>query len=159
MKNLTTAERKSDREMVVTRTFDAPARLVWEAWTKPELFKRWWVPKSVGITMLSCDVDARVGGQYRLVMRLGDTEPRAFFGTYLEVVPSSRLVWTNDEGEAQVITTVTFEEKAGKTYLVMHDLYASKQALDDAIATGSTSGDMTETFGQLDEALATLARA
>jgi uncharacterized protein YndB with AHSA1/START domain len=157
MKSGTTAERKSDRELVVTRTFDGPARIVWEAWTRPELFKRWWVPKSFPVTLLSCEQDIRVGGTYRLVFGQGDSEPKAFFGTYLEVEPQSRLVWTNDEGADQFITTVTFEEKGGKTLVVLHDLYPSKEALDEAIASGSTSGSMDETFDQLAELLVTLA--
>ena len=155
-KNLTTAERKSDRELVFTRTFNGPARLVFEAWTKPELFRRWWVPKSFGLTLISCDLDVRVGGGYRLVFVHGASEPMAFFGKYLEVAPYSRLVWTNEEGgDAGQVTTVTFEEQGSKTLLVMHDLYPSKEALDDAIASGSTSG-MPETFEQLDELLVTL---
>ena len=155
-KNPTTVDRKSDRELVATRTFNGPARLVFEAWTKPELFRRWWVPKSCGITLLSCEMDVRVGGTYRLVMGRGDSEPMAFFGRYLEVIPASRLVWTNDEGgEAGAVTTVTFEEKGGKTLVTMRDLYPSKAALDDAIASGSTSG-VGETFEQLHEFLITL---
>ena len=150
----TKAERKSERELVVTRTFDAPARIVFEAWTKPELLQRWWTPKSFGIVFLSCELDVRTGGGYRLVMRHGDSKPMEFFGRYLEVTPPSRLVWTNDEaGDGGSITTVTFEEQNGKTLLVMHDLYPSKEALDAAIASGSTSGT-SETFAQLDALLA-----
>jgi uncharacterized protein YndB with AHSA1/START domain len=157
MKNPTTTERTSDRELVVTRTFNAPARIVFEAWTRPELLKRWWAPKSFGLAIVSCEADVRVGGTYRLVFRHDAfPEPMAFFGRYIEVTPHSRLVWTNeeDEGGGQV-TTVTFEEKGGKTLLVMHDLYPSKEALDAAIASGSTSGT-GETFEQLDELLVTL---
>jgi uncharacterized protein YndB with AHSA1/START domain len=157
MKAPVTVERKSDRELVVTRTFNGPARIVFEAWTKPELFQRWWTPKSCGISFLSCEIDARTGGSYRLVFSHPvSKEPMAFFGRYIEVVPPSRLVWTNEEGgEGGAVTTVTFEEKGGKTLLVMHDLYPSKEALDEAIASGSTSGT-DETFGQLDELLVTL---
>jgi uncharacterized protein YndB with AHSA1/START domain len=157
MKNPTTTVRKSDRELVVTRTFNGPARIVFEAWTKPELLKRWWAPKSFGLTMISCEADVRVGGTYRLVFRHDAfPEPMAFFGRYIEVTPHSRLVWTNEEGEGGgQVTTVTFEEKGGKTLLVMHDLYPSKEALDAAIASGSTSGT-GETFEQLDELLVTL---
>ena len=151
----TKVERKSDRELVVTRTFNGPARLVFEAWTKPELFKRWWVPKSTGLSLLSCEMDVRVGGRYRLVFGLGASEPMAFFGTYLEVTPHSRLVWTNDEaGDAGQVTTVTFEEKAGKTWVVLHELYPSKEALD-AAGTGAADA-MPEQFEQLDELLVTL---
>src|SRR5215831_4576152 len=91
----TTVERKSERELVVTRTIDGPARMVFEAFTKADLFQRWWVPKSFGLTLLSCELDVRVGGTYRLVFRHGGSE-MAFFGKYLEVTPHSRLVWTND---------------------------------------------------------------
>jgi len=151
MKNRTTVERKSERELVVTRTFNGPARILFEAWTKPELFKRWWAPKSMGMSLLSCEMDVRVGGKYRLEF---EHEAMAFFGTYLEVTPPSRLVWTNEEGgEGGPVTTVTFEEKSGKTLLVMHELYPSKEALD-AAGTGAADA-MVETFAQLDELLAT----
>jgi uncharacterized protein YndB with AHSA1/START domain len=158
MKNDTTAERKSERELVVTRTINGPARIVFEAWTKPELFKQWWVPKSVGMSLLSCEMDVRVGGKYRLVFsHPAVPEGMAFFGSYLEVTPHSRLVWTNEEGgDSGQVTTVTFEERVGKTLLVMHDLYPSKEALDGAIASGSTAGGMGEQFQQLDELLAAL---
>ena len=156
MKNRTMVERKSERELVVTRTFNGPARIVFEAWTKPELFKQWWVPKSFGVSLLSCEADVRVGGTYRFVFGNAASNAMEFFGTYIEVTPHSRLVWTNDEGgDGQVITTVTFEEKGGKTLLVMHDLYPSKEALDEAIATGSMGG-YDETFTQLDELLLAL---
>jgi uncharacterized protein YndB with AHSA1/START domain len=159
MKNRTTVERKSERELVVTRTVNGPVRLVFEAWTKPELFKRWWVPKSSGLSLVSLEQDVRVGGKYRLVFTFSHdaSTTMAFFGTYLEVTPHSRLVWTNEEeGEdAKVVTTVTFEERAGKTLLAVHDLYPSKAALDAAVASGSTSA-MPETLEQLDELLVTL---
>jgi len=154
MKNETTTERKSERELVVTRTFNGPARIVFEAWTRPELFKRWWVPKSAGLTLLSCEMDVRVGGGYRLVFAW-DPEPMAFFGKYLEVTPHSRLSWSNDESPDDAVTTVTFEESGGKTRVVVHDLYPSKEALDAAIASESTGG-FTEQFEQLDELLVTL---
>jgi len=155
--NRTTAERKSDRELVVTRTFNAPAHIVFEAWTKPELFKRWWAPKSFGVTILSCELDVRTGGTYRLEFGHASSEqPMAFFGRYLDVTPNARLVWTNEEGgDGGQITTVTFEERGGETVVVMHDLYPSKEALDEAIASGSTSG-FSEIFDQLDALLATL---
>jgi len=152
-KTRTTVERKSDREVVVTRTFNAPARIVFEAWTKPELFKRWWVPKSAGISLLSCEMDVRVGGRYRLAFANDPSPPMEFFGRYIEVTPHSRLAWTNDEGdEGGAITTVTFEEKGSQTLLVMHDIYPSKDALD---ASGAVDG-MPETLDQLDELLVTL---
>ena len=155
MKNGTTVERKSERELVVTRTINGPARIVFEAWTKPELFKQWWVPKSFGLSLLSFDADVRVGGRYRLVFSHEGSEPMAFYGRYLEVTPHSRLVWTNDEGgEGGPVTTVTFEERDGKTLLVMSELYPSREALD-AAGTGAADA-MTETFEQLDELLVTL---
>jgi uncharacterized protein YndB with AHSA1/START domain len=155
IKYRTSVERTSEREFVVTRTINAPPRIVFEAWTKAELFQRWWVPKSLGMTLLSCELDVRVGGTYRLVFRHpAAPEPMAFHGRYLEVTTPSRLVWTNEEagGNGQ-ITTVTFEERAGQTLLVMHELYPSREVLDEAIRSGSTSGDMNETFDQLDELL------
>jgi uncharacterized protein YndB with AHSA1/START domain len=154
--NRTTVERKSDREVVVTHTFDAPARLVFEAWTKPELFKQWWVPRSMGMTLRSCELDVRTGGKYRLVFGDDPANPMAFFGKYLDVVPNQRIVWTNEESGADgSVTTVTFEEKNGKTTLVMSELYPTKEALD-AAGTGAQEA-MNETFGQLDELLASLA--
>ena len=157
VKNPTTVERKSERELVITRTFNGPARIVFEAWTKPELLKRWWASKSFGVTLLSCEADVRVGGKYRFVFgHAAAPQPMEFFGKYLEVTPHSRLVWTNEEGaEGGQVTTVTFEEKGGNTLLVMRDLYPSKEALDEAIASGSTSG-MGETFEQLDALLVAL---
>jgi uncharacterized protein YndB with AHSA1/START domain len=152
----TTVERKSDREVVVTRTFDAPARVVFEAWTKPELFEQWWVPRSMGMTLRSCELDVRTGGTYRLVFGDDPANPMAFFGKYLEVVPNQRIVWTNEESGADgSVTTVTFEEKNGTTTLVMSELYQTKEALD-AAGTGAQEA-MNETFGQLDELLASLA--
>jgi uncharacterized protein YndB with AHSA1/START domain len=153
MKNRTTVEQTSERELVVTRTFDAPARIVFEAWTTPALFKQWWVPKSTGIDLLSCEMDVRTGGGYRLAFANGAEPPIEFFGRYIEVTPHSRLVWTNDEAEEGAVTTVTFEDMGGQTRLVMHDLYPSKEALE----AGSGSLDaVSETFEQLDEVLVSL---
>jgi uncharacterized protein YndB with AHSA1/START domain len=155
--NRTTVERTSERELVVTRTFNAPARIVFKAWTTPELLMRWWAPKSFGITFISCETDVRAGGGYRFVFgHAASEQPMEFFGRYIEVTPPSRLVWTSDEGgEGGSVTTVTFEESGGETLVVMRDLYPSKEALDEAIASGSTGG-FAETFGQLDELLVTL---
>jgi uncharacterized protein YndB with AHSA1/START domain len=153
VRNRTTVERKSDREVVVTRTINGPARIVFEAFTKAELLKRWWVPKSMGMNLLSCEVDARVGGKYRLVFD-HSPEPVAFFGTYVEVQPYSRLAWTNEEGgENGSLTTVTFEEKDGKTLVVLHEKYPSKEALD---AAGGASEAMFETFDQLEDLIVVL---
>ena len=152
MKNRTTVERKSERELVVTRTFNGPARIVFEAWTKPELFTRWWLPKSMGMSLRSIAMDVRVGGKYRLEF---EPDGMAFFGTYLEVTPHSRLVWTNEEGgEGGPVTTVTFEDNGGRTLVVMHELHSSKEALD-AAGTGAADA-MVETFAQLDELLVSL---
>ncbi len=151
----TTVQKKSGREVVVTRTFDAPTRLVFEAWSKPELFKKWWVPRSMGMTLRSCELDVRTGGKYRLVFGDDPVNTVAFFGKYLEVVPNKRIVWTNEEsGDAASITTVTLEERDGKTLLVMSELYPTKEALD-AAGTGAQEATY-ETFGQLDELLAEL---
>jgi uncharacterized protein YndB with AHSA1/START domain len=153
--NGSTVERTSERELVVTRTVNGPARLVFEAWTTPELFERWWVPKSAPMTLQSCELDVRVGGRYRLVFDF-EGSTFEFFGRYLEVTPYSRLVWTNDEGDEDgAVTTVTFEDMGGRTLVVVHDLYPSKDALDAAIASGSTSG-MPEQLAQLDELLVEL---
>src|SRR5215813_8067698 len=154
MKNRTTVERKSERELVITRTFNGPARIVFEAWTKPELLKRWWAPKSTGLSLLSCEADVRVGGGYRLEFGDGAGKPMAFIGRYIEVTPHSRLVWTNEESDQGAVTTVTFEERGGKTLLVLRELYPSKQALDVAIA--GMEGVMPESFAQLDELLVAL---
>jgi uncharacterized protein YndB with AHSA1/START domain len=151
----TTVQKTSEREVVVTRTFDAPARLVFEAWSKPELFKKWWVPRSLGMTLRSCEMDVRTGGKYRLVFGDDPANVMAFFGTYLEVVLEKRIVWTNEEsGDAGSITTVTFEERDGRTLLVMSEIYPTKEAFD---AAGAGAQEAThETFGQLDELLAEL---
>ena len=152
----TTVQKTSEREVVVTRTFDAPARLVFEAWSNPELFRKWWVPRSMGMTLRSCEMDVRTGGKYRLVFGADPANPMAFFGSYLEVVPDKRIVWTNEEsGDAGAsITTVTLEERDGRTLLVMSELYPTKEALD-AAGTGAQEAT-NETFAQLDELLAEL---
>ena len=154
MNNRTTVERKSERELVITRTFNGPARIVFEAWTKPELFMRWWAPKSMGVPLLSCEMDVRAGGSYRLEFGQDASNSFAFFGKYIEVIPHSRLVWTNEESDDAAVTTVTFEEMGGETLLVLHELYPSKEALDDAII--GMEGGMPEQFEQLDELLVTL---
>lgn len=152
-KHPTTVDRKSDLDLYITRTFDGPARLVFEAWTRPELLKRWWLPKSCGATFVSCELDARTGGSYRFVFgHPASEQTMAFFGKYLEVTPPVRLVWTNEEGgEGGSVTTVSFEDLGGQTRVVMHDRYATKEALEEAIG-GSASG-FNESFGQLDDML------
>ena len=160
MKNLTAVERTSERELVVTRTFDGPAHLVFEAWSRPELLQRWWTPPSFGISFVSCEADVRTGGTYHFVFSHPAAEqPMAFFGRYIEVTPHSRIVWTNEESEGGPVSTVTFEEKGGRTLLVLRELYPSKQALEDAIASGSTgTGAAGEQFELLDELLVTLVK-
>jgi uncharacterized protein YndB with AHSA1/START domain len=150
----TNVERTSERELVVTRTFDAPARIVFEAWTKPELFMQWWAPKSIGAPLLSCEMDVRTGGKYRLEFGQDASNSWAFFGKYIEVIPHSRLVWTNEEDEDGAVTTVTFEENGGKTLLIFHETYPSKEALDEALV--GMEGEMPEQFEQLDELLVAL---
>jgi uncharacterized protein YndB with AHSA1/START domain len=151
--NRTTVERVSERETVVTRMFDAPARIVFAAWTTPELFKQWWLPKSLDMSLLSCEMDVRTGGKYVLVFDQGAAPPAKFHGRYIEVTPHSRLVWTNDESDQGAVTTVTFEEKGDKTRLIVRDLYPSKEAFE---AEHGMEDAMGETFEQLDELLGTL---
>jgi uncharacterized protein YndB with AHSA1/START domain len=161
MKNETTVERASDRELVVTRSFNGPARIVFDAWTKPELLKRWWTPTSCGVSLFVCEVDLRVGGTYRFVFGRNPTDPEVFSGRYTEVDPPTRLVFTQlyermrSVGEA--VVTATFEEIDGKTHLTLHQLFPSKEALDGALASGMERG-MRETLDQLDELVASLDR-
>lgn len=149
----TAVKRISDCEIAATRVFDAPARIVFEAWTRPEHFKRWWVPKSIGIVLRSCEMDVRTGGTYRLEFGNDAENTWAFFGKYIDVVPPARIVWTNDEGENGAISTVTFVEEGGKTLVTFSEVYPSKQALDESL--GGMEG-APEQFGQLDQLLETL---
>ena len=153
-KNRTTVARPSERELVVTRTFDAPARTVFAAWTRPELLKRWWAPKSMGVPLRACEADVRVGGRYRLEFGHEGAEPMAFFGKYIDVTPPARLAWTNEESDNGAVTTVTFEERGGKTLLTLHERHPTTEALDEAIV--GTEGCTPEQFEQLDELLLTL---
>ena len=145
-----TVERTSEREISVTRMFNAPAHLVFEAWTKPELFEQWWLPRSMGMRLHGLEMDARTGGSYHLDFGEGAN----FYGTYLEVTPHSRIVWTNDEdGESSSVTTVSFEDQDGGTLLVMSEVYPSREALE----AGAGAEQAThETFGQLDDLLVRL---
>jgi uncharacterized protein YndB with AHSA1/START domain len=152
----TAVDRKSERELIVTRTFNAPARIVFQAWSDPELFQRWWIPKAYGMAIVACEMDVRTGGDYRLeIAPLGSNQSMAFFGRYLEVVPEVRIVWTNEEEEGGAVTTVTFEEDNGKTHVTVTERYPTSEALDNALA-GSAAA-LPEQFMQLDELLATLA--
>lgn len=153
--NRTSVERRGDRELVVTRIFDAPPSTVYRAWSQPELFRRWWMPKSVsGISLLSCDMDVRTGGKYRLEFGAGGSDTMAFYGKYLEVVPNERIVWTNDEDEEGAVTTVTFEDQGGKTLLNFHEVYPSKEALEEALQ-GSAAA-LPEQLEQLGELLSSI---
>jgi uncharacterized protein YndB with AHSA1/START domain len=151
----TLIERRGDRELVVTRTFNAPPATVFKAWSQPELFQRWWVPKSAtGVSLVSCEMDVRTGGKYRLEFGAGGSETMAFYGKYLEVVPDQRIVWTNDEGEEGAITTVTFEDQGGKTLLNFQEVYPSKEALEEALQ-GSAAA-LPEQMQQLDDLLVSM---
>ena len=151
----TLIERRGDRELVVTRTFNAPPATVFKAWSQAELFQRWWVPRSVtGVSLVSCEMDVRTGGKYRLEFGTGGSETMAFYGKYLEVVPDQRIVWTNDEGEEGAITTVTFEDQGGKTLLTFHEAYPSTEALEEALQ-GSAAG-LPEQLQQLDDMLVSI---
>lgn len=153
-KNRTVIELKSDREVVATRTFNAPPHIVFQAWTKPELFRRWWAPKSLGVPLLSCELDVRTGGGYRLEFGQDASQSFAFFGKYIDVVPNSRIVWTNEESEDGAITTVTFEARGDATLLTLSEVYPSKEAFD---AAGGAADGLPEQFEQLDELLVTMA--
>jgi uncharacterized protein YndB with AHSA1/START domain len=153
MRNETIVEQASDRELVVTRTFNAPAHIVFDAWTKPELLKRWWAPKSYGVSLFECESDLRVGGTYRYAFGRDPKNPEVFSGRYVEVNSPSRLVLTqvyermSDAGEA--VVTAAFEESQGRTRLTLHQVFPSKEALDGALASGMESG-MRVTLDQLD---------
>ena len=151
--NRTSVERNGTRELLVTRLFDAPPSMVYQAWSRPELFQRWWMPRSAsGISLLSCDMDVRTGGKYRLEFGTGGSDSMAFYGKYLEVVPNERIVWTNDEGEEGAITTVTFEDQGGKTLLRFHEIYPSAAALEEALQ--GSAATLPEQLAQLDQLLA-----
>lgn len=159
MTSPTTTDRISDVELVVTREFDAPARIVFEAWRRPDLFQRWWTPESFGIKVISCELDMRTGGSYRLVLsHPAAPEPMTFFGRYTEVVPPTKIVWTNEEDPNGPITTATIEEKDGKSTLTLSERYPSKEALDESLATGASgTGAAPEQFSQLELVLRELA--
>ncbi len=153
--NPTSVERKGDRELIVTRTFDAPPNVVYQAWTQADLFQRWWMPKSAsGVTLVSCSMDVRTGGRYRLEFSAGGSDTMAFHGKYLEVVPNQRIVWTNDEGEEGAVTTVTFVDEGGKTILTFQEIYPSSEALEEALQ-GSAAA-LPEQMDQLDTLLVSM---
>ena len=151
-RNRTSVERIGDRELVVTRIFDAPPDIVFRAWSQPDLFRRWWVPRSVpGMSLVSCEMDVRTGGKYRLVFGTGGPETFDFYGKYLEVVPDERIVWTNDEGEEGAVTTVTFEAMDGRTLLTFREVYPSSEALEEALQGSAVA--LPEQLDQLDQLL------
>jgi uncharacterized protein YndB with AHSA1/START domain len=153
--NHTSIERKGDRELVVRRTFDAPPSIVYKAWSQPELFQRWWVPKSApGVSLVSCDMDVRTGGKYRLEFGDGGSNTMSFYGKYLEVVPNERIVWTNDEGEEGAVTTVTFEDQGGKTLLNFIEIYPSREALEEALQGSAVA--LPEQLQQLEDVLSSI---
>jgi uncharacterized protein YndB with AHSA1/START domain len=157
-KNPTSVERVSDCELVTTRSFDAPLSLVYEAWTQADLFKQWWVPPSFGLTLLSCEMDVRTGGRYRLEFgHPASDQPIAFFGTYIDVVPNALIIWTNEESGKGRITSVTFEARDGQTQVVMRDTFPNKEALDKEIE--EMDGVAAIQFAELDALLVTLAVA
>jgi uncharacterized protein YndB with AHSA1/START domain len=157
--NETIVEQPSDRELVVRRTFNGPAHIVFEAWTRPELLKRWWAPKSFGVSLFECEQDLRVGGTYRYAFGRDPKNPEVFSGRYVEVKPPSRLVFSQlyermrEAGE--VVVTATFEEDQGRTLLTLHQLFPSKEALEGALASGMERG-MRITLDQLEELIAAL---
>jgi uncharacterized protein YndB with AHSA1/START domain len=153
-RNCTSVEYRGDRELVVTRTLNAPRSSVYRAWISPELFQRWWVPRTAsGISLVSCEMDVVSGGKYRLEFAIGGSDTMTFYGKYLEVVPNERIVWTNDEGEDGAVTTVTLQDQGAKTLLNFHESYPSKEALEDALQ-GSAAA-LPEQLEQLDELLCT----
>ena len=158
-KSETIVKRTGDRELVVTRTFNAPAHIVFDAWTKPELLKRWWAPKSFGVSLFECEQDVRVGGAYRFAFGRDPKNPEVFTGRYLEVDPPSRLVltqlygWMSDVGD--VVVTAAFEESQRRRRLTLRQLFPSKEALEGARASGMERG-MRITLDQLDELVASM---
>jgi len=142
-----------EREVTVTRLFDAPRPLVFSMWTDAKHVAAWWGPHTFDNPKV--EVDPRPGGKILIHMRRPDGGVHPMGGVYDEVTPHSRIVWTNEEGgENGSVTTVTFEEKDGQTLLVMSELYPSKEAFD---AAGTGAAEAThETFGQLDDLLAEL---
>jgi uncharacterized protein YndB with AHSA1/START domain len=164
LKSRTSLERASDRELVIARTFNGPARIVFDAWTRPEHVSRWWAPQALGVSVVSCDAEVRVGGRYRYVLQPRKGGAIAFSGEYLEVTPHSRLVYTSFfeptalgpmEGVPAVVVTVTFDEQDGRTHMVSRELYPSKEVLDGALASGMEPG-VHATMDQLDELVSSL---
>jgi uncharacterized protein YndB with AHSA1/START domain len=148
-----------DREIVMTRSFAAPARLVFEAYTKADLVAKWWAPKKCGVEMVSCEAEVRVGGKWRYTLRNPDTEVVAFYGEYREVTAPERVVYTEQFSKfpdgPPVIVTVTFVERDGRTEMTSTQLYPSKEVREMVVATGMEFG-ANETLNQLEEVLRSL---
>ena len=146
----------SDTEIQMTRVFDAPRDLVFEAHSSAEHMKHWWGPRKY--ETISAEVDFRPGGKWRIVHRGPDGEEYGFHGEYREIVRPERIVWTFEyEGApGQVaVETLTLEEHDGKTTLTAVSDAGSKEARDAVLETGMTEG-AAETFDRLDEYLETL---
>lgn len=144
-------ERIGDLELAATRLFAAPAPAVFAAWTQPDLMMQWWAPKSMGAPLRACEMDVRTGGRYRLEFGHDAEDSMAFVGRYLEAAAPHRLVWTNEETGEGAVTTVTFEDQEGRTRLVFHERYPTREARDEACA--GMEGGMAEQFAQLDDLL------
>jgi len=145
MKNTETLEvtTPTDREIVLTRVFDAPRRLVFDAWTKPELLKRW-LGAFGGWSLVVCEIDLRVGGAYRYVWRDPEGAEMGMRGVYREVVPPERLVATESFDEpwypGEAVDTIALREDGGKTTVTTTVLYQSREARDIALKSGMEQG-------------------
>jgi len=145
----------TEREIVMTRVFDAPRRLVFDAFSKPELLKRWFGPR--GWSLAVCEVDLKVGGGFRFVLRGPDGREMGMRGVYREIVPPERSVhmesFDDYPGESQV--TAVFVEENGKTTLTATVLYPSKEVRDIVIKSGMEHG-AAESYDKLAELLASM---
>lgn len=164
MRELTTLRLEGDREIVIERTFNAPARIVFDAWSQPELVERWWAPRSRGVAVVQIVATVRTGGSYRYVLSHRDRQ-FAFSGAYIEVTPPARLVYTQifepaaggaQPGDAEIVVTVTFDERDGRTRVRSHTQCLSAEVRDGIIASGMEHG-MRETMEQLEELVGVLA--
>lgn len=154
----TTLALPGDTDILITRRFDAPARLVFEAVTRPEHIRRWWAPRSRG-EMTACEVDLRVGGAWRFAMRARNGMEVEFYGTYREIVAPTRLVQTEIFApfpDVVSVVTLTLTEHAGHTVLESRSVYPSREIRDQVIATGMEGG-MRESYLQLAEVVSALA--
>jgi uncharacterized protein YndB with AHSA1/START domain len=147
----------SDLEVMVTRDFDAPRQLVWEAWTNPKRIPQWMLGPE-GWSMPVCEIDLRAGGSWHFVWKNADGSAMEMHGTYREVTPPERLVSTESWGGdwPETVNTLVLSEKGGKTSMALSILYVSKEARDNALKTGMKEG-MGLSFDRLEKVLATLA--